>query len=112
MQEGGDLQKEASVQGRGQMSGLLEFLGSGSSAAISLPDDNTASARVRVASTAPRHRPPTTSTCLRDTRGHRIWTKDHLKNRDTKWKARVSRQPSPPCTRTVASPYGLCTGEA
>ena len=30
---------------------------------------------------APPPPPPTTSTCLRDTRGHRIWTKDHLKKR-------------------------------
>lgn len=110
MQEGGDLperSKRAGQRANVRAPGISRFW----SSAAFLPDDNTASARVRVAYSAPAPRPPTTSTCLRDT-GLGFGPKDHLKNRDTKWKARVSRQPPLPAHALIASPYGLCTGEA
>lgn len=75
------------------MSGLLEFLGSGSSAAISCQMTTQRPARY-VWLTAPPT-PAPTSTCLRDTRGLGFGPKDHLKNRDTKWKARVCQQHPP-----------------
>ena len=84
MQGWGDPQKQASVQGREQMSGLRdisglrEYQGSGE-----LCWDFPARWQHSVSEgkcVLPAHTPsPDHTTCLGDIGGHRIWTKDHLK---------------------------------